>query len=487
MWFIPLRWIKYFDPLPPTFYFMHLPTSGRRFFSILLAVIILTACFIGPKVQAATVQRQSQVSLNYEKSNLLNVLGGKFKGGTSLAAGDINGDGNDELIVGAGPGGGPQIEVYSASGKRLLSFFTLDKKVTSGIYVGAGDLNNDGLAEIIVGPQSGQPTVEVYSATGQRIIKFKAFEKSYTGGVRVAIVPGRNNQVGQLVTASGSAREVEIRVYDAGGRTVNITWLPLKKFSGEGVSIAAGWSDTYQQDVIIAGRGSGQRPLVQVYGLTSKKLLTQWRPYDVKMTSGVWVAFQNDTVVTGVGPGSRPNVRSFTITGQRVSSGYAFESKFTGGTAVAAVKVNGLVKVAASPMKQSPKSAAASGKKIVVDISDQKLTLYENGHPISVRAVSTGKRSMPTPLGTFYTRNKIQTAYSRAYGLYMEYWMAFSPDGRYGIHSLPYWRLKNGGRLYEGANHLGTPVSHGCIRQSLANAKSLFDWAPIGTPVHIVP
>jgi len=447
----------------------------------------MTAWIVIPEAQAATVQRQSQVSLNYEQKNIFNVLGGKFKGGTSLAAGDINGDGNDELIVGAGPGGGPQVEVYSQSGSRLLSFFTLNKTTTAGIYLGAGDLNDDGLAEIIVGPQSGQPTVEIYSATGRRLNKFTAFEKSYTGGVRVTIIPGRSGQAGQIVVASGSGREVEIRVFDASGRAVQKTWLPYKKFSGEGVSVAAGWSDAYQQNVIVTGRGSGQRPLVQVYGLTEKKLLTQWRPYDVNMTSGVWVALKNDLVVTGVGPGSRPNVRSFTIRGQRLSSGFAFETKFTGGTAVAAVQSNGTVMIAASPMKQYPKSAAASGKKIVIDISEQKLTLFENGRPISVRAVSTGKPSMPTPLGTFYTRNKIQTAYSRAYGLYMEYWMAFSPDGRYGIHSLPYWRLKNGGRLYEGANHLGTPVSHGCIRQSLANAKSLYDWAPVGTPVAIVP
>jgi lipoprotein-anchoring transpeptidase ErfK/SrfK len=121
----------------------------------------------------------------------------------------------------------------------------------------------------------------------------------------------------------------------------------------------------------------------------------------------------------------------------------------------------------------------------VVDLSDQTLTMYKNNQPISTRRVSTGKWSTPTPIGTYKTRSKAAVAYSKPYKLYMEWWMAFTPDGKYGLHSLPYWKLKNGGKLYEGAAHIGTPVSHGCIRQTLVEAKSLYDWAPIGTPVII--
>jgi lipoprotein-anchoring transpeptidase ErfK/SrfK len=65
----------------------------------------------------------------------------------------------------------------------------------------------------------------------------------------------------------------------------------------------------------------------------------------------------------------------------------------------------------------------------------------------------------------------------------MEWWMAFTPDGANGLHALPYWLQADGSKRYEGERDLGIPASHGCIRQSYAEAKSLFHWADIGTTV----
>ncbi len=61
----------------------------------------------------------------------------------------------------------------------------------------------------------------------------------------------------------------------------------------------------------------------------------------------------------------------------------------------------------------------------------------------------------------------------------MPFWMNFYRG--YGIHELPYW--PNGYR--EGEDHLGMPVSHGCVRLGIGNAEKLFNWAEIGIPVYI--
>lgn len=118
------------------------------------------------------------------------------------------------------------------------------------------------------------------------------------------------------------------------------------------------------------------------------------------------------------------------------------------------------------------------GKYIEVDLSGQVLYQMEGENLIGSHRVSTGKWSMPTPEGTFAINNKDPRAYSNKYKLYMPFWMAFIGND-YGIHELPEW--PNGAK--EGENHLGTPVSHGCIRLGIGDAETVYNWVEEGTPV----
>lgn len=120
------------------------------------------------------------------------------------------------------------------------------------------------------------------------------------------------------------------------------------------------------------------------------------------------------------------------------------------------------------------------GKYIEVNLSEQMLYTIEGNTLINSYRVSTGKWSMPTPEGEYSINDKNARAYSSKYDLYMPYWMAFI-GSEYGIHELPEWA--DGTK--EGEAHLGTPVSHGCVRLGRGSAQSVYDWAEIGTPVYI--
>jgi L,D-transpeptidase catalytic domain/Bacterial TSP3 repeat len=118
-------------------------------------------------------------------------------------------------------------------------------------------------------------------------------------------------------------------------------------------------------------------------------------------------------------------------------------------------------------------------QKIEVNLKQQRLTYFIGGVKWREFKVSTGKSSMPTPRGEFKVTNKIKKAWSKEYGLWMPYWMGLV--GGVGIHELPIW--PSGYR--EGENHLGTPVSHGCIRLGLKDAPYLFDRISAGISVKI--
>ena len=442
--------------------------------------------FVGHAAQAATYSQPTNITVGAHLQSI-QLFDGHFAGGANIASGDLNGDGVPEYIVGAGKSGGPQVEVYSQAGTKLNTWFALDKKTTAGIFVAAGDLDGDGQAEVVVAPDDGfKPEVDVYSGSGEFIGSFTAFESSYTGGVHVAVIDARNGQPGRIVAGSGSGRDQEVKVFDWPDFHVEMSWQPYgKNVTGNGVFVAGSWSSDFGEPVIAATADTGRSPLVLVYGVNSHTLLSSWLAYDPSMKSGINVALYGDTVMTAPEPGGGPQVRQFDIHGRHPISSFVLPVDYRGGLRVAATSLNGITVSLVTPTNINP-SSVVGGKAIEVILSKQELHMIENGKVVSIRKVSTGKWSTPTPTGTFKTYNKTTVAYSKAYGLYMEYWMAITPDGKVGLHSLPYWRLKGGGKLYEGAAHIGTPVSHGCVRQTVADAKSLYDWAPVGTPVTIV-
>jgi len=131
--------------------------------------------------------------------------------------------------------------------------------------------------------------------------------------------------------------------------------------------------------------------------------------------------------------------------------------------------------------KQYTRPKITTGKYIDINISQQIMSIFENGLLINSFLVSSGKRGMDTPPGEYQIRNKATRVWSKTYGLFMPYWMAVAKDGKIGIHELPEWPSG----YKEGANHLGVPVSHGCVRLGVGSAKTVFDWTEVGTPVVI--
>src|SRR6185436_16451077 len=90
-----------------------------------------------------------------------------LRGGVFVSAGDVDGDGVAELAIGAGEGGGPRVLVTRFNGGPLADFFTDDNTLRGGIRVAIKDADGDGVCELIVGSGAGTAgKVQVFPGAG---------------------------------------------------------------------------------------------------------------------------------------------------------------------------------------------------------------------------------------------------------------------------------------------------------------------------------
>ena len=187
-----------------------------------------------------------------------------FRGGARASVGDVNGDGRPDLVVTAGFGGGPRVAVFD--GKSVLTppaagqsppklvgdFFVFEQSLRNGVFVGVGDVNADGFADIVVGGgPGGGPRVQAISgkdlvAAGNKqtvVGNFFAGDANNRDGVRLAVKDLDGDSNADVVVGLGSAGSPQVRGF-AGkdfAATVNgpaptaIAALDLNPFTNPGV------------------------------------------------------------------------------------------------------------------------------------------------------------------------------------------------------------------------------------------------------------
>ena len=132
-----------------------------------------------------------------------------FTGGVQTAVADVNNDGISDLIVGAGPGGGPRVIVYNGAtnfATQLFDFFAFSTSFTGGVDVAGGDFNADGFADIVVGAgPGGGPQVNIFDGrTGNVLTQFFAYDQSFRGGVTVAVGDIDGSSFNSVITGAGA-------------------------------------------------------------------------------------------------------------------------------------------------------------------------------------------------------------------------------------------------------------------------------------------
>jgi hypothetical protein len=111
-----------------------------------------------------------------------------MRGGVSVALGDVDADGSLDLITGAGFNDKPLVKVFSLSGELKYSFLAYDENFKGGVEVAVGDLSGNGQMEIVVAPgPGGGPQVRIFSGNGQILGQFFAYDKIFRDGLKITL------------------------------------------------------------------------------------------------------------------------------------------------------------------------------------------------------------------------------------------------------------------------------------------------------------
>jgi len=272
-----------------------------------------------------------------------------FTGGVRVALGDVNGDGSTDLITGAGPGGGPQVNVYnvnSSTGQVSLqsSFYAFNApNFTGGVYVAAGHLNDDGFDDIIVGAGAGGGSrVQAYagSASGASstiLADFFAYAPAFTGGVVVAAGNRDADAMDEIITAPASNGNWNIRSFDyisQGNVSLKENFYAFNDSTTVGgLSLAVGLFDAGGiSDLVVGTNGGGYGVILNdlYQGIVTKP----FEGFTGSVRAGVAEdSTGKDYAVAAAGPGGGPMIAVYSVTDKLTQTDRLFvlNPQFTGG------------------------------------------------------------------------------------------------------------------------------------------------------------
>lgn len=143
----------------------------------------------------------------------------------------------------------------------------------------------------------------------------------------------------------------------------------------------------------------------------------------------------------------------------------------------------------ACPAWSPPYPAVGEGQRIIYSNSGQRVWLVNADETLHDTYLVSGREGVPYP-GTYAVYSKSITAWAGHDGITMSHMVRFVPPWvsgnrlAIGFHAIP--RDGNGVPL-QTEEELGTFQSAGCVRQSDEKAAALYEWAPIGIPVIVLP
>lgn len=412
-------------------------------------------------------------------------FGNEYFGRASITTADITGDGTEEIIVGAGQQHDPIVKIFTPEGTELHTFTAYHPLFRLGVNVAACDLDGDGKAEVITGAgHGGGPHVRVFDpATGLVSSEFFAYESTFRGGVNVACGNVDADAEIEIVTGPGISGGPHLKVFSADGE------LEQELFAGSlpsnsGLQVIVSNIDQQGSDEILATeQQDGNHYLFVLSNNTStNKLAITHHAFLGENKRNVSIGtfdYGTGTEEVLVSSGyDKSRVRVLSLDGKERTAFSPFTTPDHGSQTISVKTAEGTQQVS---MNDSGNHRFQAGKYIFIDISAQRLYMFDSAALHDTVLISSGLPGYDTPRGVFDVMAKLPThTYRWSYGT--------NDPRNYEIPNVK-WNLRFQRHFYIHSanwhNNFGKKMSHGCVNVRQDNAERIFAWSEIGTPVEI--
>lgn len=277
--------------------------------------------------------------------------------GVSIASGNLGGSAAKEYVIGA-KNGYPQVRTYNQDDTvRNWGFAAYNADYTGGINVAMGDIDGDGIDEIITGTNPGSTThVRIFKEDGIVMGSFFAYPGYYTG-VNVAAADMDGDGKAEIITGTGPGSTSHVKVFKPNGENLNGYGFFAYPGYYTGADVAAGDVDGDGQNDIVTSTNEGNTPHIKVYS-ASGEYKYGFFAYD-NFYGGAQVAVANvksgnskDEIITAPRSSGGPDFRVYNEYGQLLSYKTAWEGWWSGGYELAPLE-NGKVKVSTGQNRRS--------------------------------------------------------------------------------------------------------------------------------------
>ncbi|MDD5040287.1 MAG: DUF1416 domain-containing protein [Patescibacteria group bacterium] len=276
--------------------------------------------------------------------------------GVQALAGDVDGDGENEIIVAPGAGAGPQIRIFNLRGQLESQFFAFATNIRTGVILAVADVNGDGVDEIITTTMAGAgPQVRVFNAAGEVVSQFFAYATSFRGGVQLATGDVDGDGIEEIITIPQQASAPHVRVFDYDGTVVSQFFAYASTIRGS-YHLSTGDVNADGVADVIVTPGPGLGPQVAMF-TGSGELIGRFFAYATTFRGGMHASVGDvngdgaNEIVASPESNAGPHIRVFNTAGAVVSQFFAYAQNLRGSfsSVVADVDSDGTSDIVTAP------------------------------------------------------------------------------------------------------------------------------------------